>query len=97
MAEQCERSRGPRFGEGARAQTAQSREDQAAYAQANAEFARGRREWNGGGGRNGNGNVSRFEIVIEPHIIPPHSYHVTLLAHLDLLFVVGDVVEFCRD
>jgi len=35
--------------------------------------------------------------VIEPNIIIPPSYQVTSLAHLDLLVVVVDVVELCRD
>ena len=52
----------PRYGERARNQTAQSRGDQAAYAQAFAEFTRGRGEWktgrNGNGDRNRNGNGS---------------------------------------
>jgi hypothetical protein len=46
----------PRYGERARNQTAQSRGDQAAYAQAFAEFTRGRGEWNTGRNGNGNGN-----------------------------------------
>ncbi|GMI48178.1 hypothetical protein TrCOL_g2030 [Triparma columacea] len=49
----------PRYGERARNQTAQSRGDQAAYAQAFAEFTRGRGEWNTGRNGNGNGNGNR--------------------------------------
>jgi hypothetical protein len=48
-------SGGPRFGERARAQTAQAREDQADYAQAYVEFTRGPREQNREGGRKGTG------------------------------------------
>ena len=39
----------------------------------------------------------RRRLVIEPNIITPPSYQVTSLAHLDLLVVVVDVVELCRD
>jgi hypothetical protein len=49
----------PRYGERARNQTAQSRGDQAAYAQAFAEFTRGRGEWKTG--RNGNGTATGAE------------------------------------
>jgi hypothetical protein len=49
----------PRYGERARNQTAQSRGDQAAYAQAFAEFTRGRGEWKTGRNGNGNGNGGR--------------------------------------